>query len=71
MVKAAFNKKKTVFTGKLGLILKNRQLKCYTWSRAFHGAEIFGHFRKEIRYTLKVWKTCAGEGWSRSFGPIV
>jgi hypothetical protein len=30
-----------------------------------------GHFGKEIRNTWKVLKCGAGEGWRRSFEPIV
>jgi hypothetical protein len=39
MAKAAFNKKKTIFTSKLGLNLRKKLVKCYIWSVAFHGAE--------------------------------
>jgi hypothetical protein len=39
MAKAAFNKKKTVFTSKLDLHLKKKLVNCYIWSVAFYGAE--------------------------------
>ena len=39
MGKAAFNKKKTVFTSTLNLNLKKKLVKCYIWSVAFYGAE--------------------------------
>ena len=39
MAKAAFNKKKTVFTGKLDLNLRKKLVKCYIWSMALYGAE--------------------------------
>jgi hypothetical protein len=39
MVKAAFNKKKTLFTGTLDLELRKKLVKCYVWSRALYGAE--------------------------------
>jgi hypothetical protein len=39
MVKAAFNKEKTVFTSKLDLNLREKLVKCYIWSIAFYGAE--------------------------------
>jgi len=39
MAKAAFNKKKTPFTSKLGLNLRNKLVKCCIWSMALYGAE--------------------------------
>ena len=39
MGKAAFNKKRTVFTSTLNLNLKKKLVKCYIWSVAFYGAE--------------------------------
>jgi len=39
MVKAAFSKKKTIFTSKLDLNLRKKLIKCYIWSMALHGAE--------------------------------
>jgi hypothetical protein len=39
MVKAAFNKKKTLFTSKLDLNLRKKLVKCYIWRMAFYGAE--------------------------------
>ena len=39
MAKAAFNKKKTLFTSKLGLNLMKKLVKCYIWSMALYGAE--------------------------------
>jgi hypothetical protein len=39
MVKAAFNKKKNIFSSKLNLNLGNKLIKCYIWSRAFYGVE--------------------------------
>jgi hypothetical protein len=46
MAKAASNRKKTLFTGKLDLNLKNKLGKCYIWSRALHVAE---------NWTLQRW----------------
>ena len=37
--KAAFNKKKIVFTRKLHLNLRQEPVKCYIWSTALYGAE--------------------------------
>ena len=39
MEKAAFSKKKTLFTSKLDLNLRKRLIKCYIWSMALYGAE--------------------------------
>jgi hypothetical protein len=39
MVKAAFNKTRTLFTSTLYLELRKKLVKCYIWSRAFYGAE--------------------------------
>jgi hypothetical protein len=37
--KAAFNKKKTLFTSRLDLNLRKKLVKCYIWSMALYGAE--------------------------------
>ena len=39
MAKAAFNKKKTLFTSKLDLNLRKKLIKCYILSMALYGAE--------------------------------
>jgi len=39
MAKAAFSKKKTLFTSKLDLNLKQKLIKCYIWSMAWYSAE--------------------------------
>ena len=39
MTKAAFNKKKNLFTSKLDLNLRKKLVKCYVWSIALYGAE--------------------------------
>jgi len=39
MAKAAFNKKRTLFTSKLDLELRKKLVKCYSWRIALHGAE--------------------------------
>ena len=39
MAKAAFSKKKTLFTSKLDLTLRKKLIKCYIWSMALYGAE--------------------------------
>jgi hypothetical protein len=37
--KAAFNKKKTLFTSKLEFNLRKKLVKCYSWIMTFCGAE--------------------------------
>jgi len=39
MAKAAFNKKKNLFTRKLDLNLRKKLVNCYIWSMALYGAE--------------------------------
>jgi hypothetical protein len=39
MAKAAFNKKKTLFTSKLDINLRKKLVKCYIWSIPFYGAQ--------------------------------
>jgi len=39
MAKAAFNKKRTLFTSTLDLELRKKLVKCYIWSTALYGAE--------------------------------
>ena len=39
MAKAAFNKKKTLYTSTLNLNLRKKLVKCYIWSIALCGAE--------------------------------
>jgi hypothetical protein len=44
MAKAAFNKKKNLFTNRLDLDLRKKLVKCYIWSMALYGAETWiGH----------------------------
>jgi hypothetical protein len=37
--KAAFNKKRALFTGTLDLELRKKLVKCYIWSMALYGVE--------------------------------
>jgi hypothetical protein len=39
MAKAAFNKKRTLFTSTLDLDLRKKLVKCYSWSITLYGAE--------------------------------
>ena len=64
MAKAAFNKKKTLFTSTLDLNLRKKLTKCYIMVLKF------GRFGQQIRNTWDVLKCGTGEGWRRSVGPI-
>jgi hypothetical protein len=39
MIKAAFNKKRALFTSTLDLELRKKLVKCYIWSMALYGPE--------------------------------
>jgi len=39
MAKAAFNKKRTLFSSKFEFSLREKLVKCYLWSIALYGAE--------------------------------
>ncbi|PNF31014.1 hypothetical protein B7P43_G01180 [Cryptotermes secundus] len=43
MAKAAFSKKKNLFTSKLDLNLRKKLVKCYIWSEALYGPETWTH----------------------------
>jgi hypothetical protein len=68
MVKAAFNKKKTLFTIKLDFNLRKKLVKCSIWSITYV-AETWTLWK--VKNIWKVLKCDAGEGWRRSVGPIV
>jgi hypothetical protein len=42
MAKAAFNKKRALFTSKMGMELRKKLVKCYVWSIPSYGAETSG-----------------------------
>jgi len=51
MAKAAFNKKKTLFTSTMDLNLRKKLVKCYIWSMALYSAETWRRFGQQIRNT--------------------
>jgi hypothetical protein len=55
--KAAFNKKKTLFTSKLDLELRKKPAKCYIWSIALYGAETQTLRKLDFKYleSLEMW----------------
>ena len=55
MAKAAFNKKKTLFTSTLDLNLRKKLVKCYIWSMAFYGAEIWTLPAEDQKYIGTFW----------------
>jgi hypothetical protein len=66
MEKAAFNKKKNLFTSKLDLNLRKKLGKCYIWSMALYGAETW-----TLRVVDQKHLESLGEGWRRSVVPIM
>ena len=57
LAKAAFNKKKALFTSKLDLNLKKKLVKCYIWIIAFYSAEtgILCIVRSEMPVKFGMW----------------
>jgi hypothetical protein len=57
MAKAAFNKKKNLFTSKLDLNLRKKLIKCYIWSIALYGAEMWTLRKIDQTYleSFEVW----------------
>ena len=70
MAKAAFNKKKTLFTSKLDLNLRKKLVKCYIWSMALYGAETWTLRAADQKY-LESFEIWCWRGWRRSVGPIM
>jgi hypothetical protein len=66
MAKAAFNKKKNLFTSKLDLNLRKKLVKCYLWSIALYGAETWTLRKMDQKYLESFEMWC----WRRSVGPI-
>jgi hypothetical protein len=67
MAKAAFNKKKTLFTSKLDLELRKKLVKCYIWSIALYGAETWT-LRKLDRKYLESFEMWCWRRMERIFG---
>jgi hypothetical protein len=67
MAKAALDRKKTIFTSKLELNLRKKQVKYYNWNTALYYAENWT-FRKLDQKYLETFQTWC---WRRSFGLIV
>jgi len=70
MAKAAFNKKRDLFTSTLYLELRKKLVKCYIWSIALYGAETWMLWAADQKH-LESFEMWCGEGWKRSVGPII
>jgi hypothetical protein len=57
VVKAAFSRKKTLFTTKLDLNLRKKLVKCYIWSIALYGAGTWTLRKVDQKYLerLEMW----------------
>jgi hypothetical protein len=57
MAKAAFNKKKNLFTSTLNLNLRKKLVKCYIWSIALYGAETWALRKVDQKYleSFEMW----------------
>jgi hypothetical protein len=70
MAKAAFNKKKNLFTGTLDLELRKKLVKCYIWSITLYGVETWT-LRAVVQKHPESLKCDPGEGWKRLVGLIM
>ena len=61
MAKAAFNKKKTLFTSKLDLNLRKKLVKCYIWSMVLYGAETWTLRAADQKYVPEKFRNVALE----------
>jgi hypothetical protein len=61
MAKVAFNKKKTLFTSKLDLNLRNKLVNYYMWSMALYGGETWALRAADMKY-LESFEMCC---WRR------
>jgi len=68
VAKAAFNKKRTLFTSTLDLELKKKLVKCYIWSIALYGAETWtlrAVDRKHLKnFEMRCWRRIEKISWT-------
>ena len=68
MTKAAFSKKKIIFTSKLDLNLRKKLIKCYIWSMAFYGSETWTLRAADQKYLesfeIWCWRRMEKVGWT-------
>jgi hypothetical protein len=68
MAKAAFNEKKTLFIIKLELNLRQKLVKCYIWSIALYGVEIWTLQKVDQKYLeifeMWYWRRMGKISWT-------
>jgi hypothetical protein len=68
MAKAAFNKKRAVFTKKMNLELRKKLVKCYIWNTALYGAETWtlrAVDQKHLEsFEMWCWRRMEKIGWT-------
>jgi hypothetical protein len=68
MAKAAFNRKKTLYTSKLDLELRKKLVKCYIWSIALYGVETRTLRKLDQKYLetfdMWCWRRMAKISWT-------
>ena len=68
VAKAAFNKKKTLFTSILDLNLRKKLVKCYIWSMALYGAETWSlrvAYKKYLEsFEMWCWRRMEKISWT-------
>ena len=72
MTRAAFNKKRALFTSTLDLELRNKLMKCYNWSTALYCAETWtlratGQKRLES-FEMWCWRRMEKMSWADHVG---
>ena len=70
MTKAAFNKKRALFTNTFYLKLRKKLVKCYIWSIALYGAETWT-LRAVDQKHLEIFEMWCWRRMERSVGPIM
>jgi hypothetical protein len=72
MAKAAFNKKRALFTGKMDLELREKIVKYYIWCIALYGAEIgtvWGVDQKQLgSFEMWCWRRMEKISWTDRVG---
>jgi retron-type reverse transcriptase len=70
MAKAAFNKKKNLFTSKMDLNLRKKLVKCDIWSIALYGAETWTLRKMDQKYLdsceMWCWRRMEKISWTDS-----
>jgi hypothetical protein len=68
MAKAAFNKKKTLFTSKLDLELRKKLVKCYIWSISLYDVETWTlrklHQKNLENFEMWCWRRMWKISWT-------